>query len=124
MEKGMEKEKNISIINYYLKVNIIRVLSGLENYMIVVGKIINELKREKSGRIKEYFNGKLTFDGEFLNNERNGKGKQYDWEGKLIFEGEYLNGKKWIGKERKYNDKKLILEVDYLIGKKIERKSI
>ena len=57
-----------------------------------------------------------------MNNERNGKGKQYDWEGKLIFEGEYLNGKKWIGKERKYNDKKLILEVEYLNGKKMKGK--
>ena len=34
------------------------------------------------------------FEGEYLNGERNGKGKEYDWTGKLIFEGEYLNGEK------------------------------
>ena len=34
------------------------------------------------------------FEGEDLNGERNGKGKEYDYNGKLIFEGEYLNGEK------------------------------
>ena len=29
-----------------------------------------------------------TFEGEYLNGEKNGKGKEYD-KGKLIFEGEY-----------------------------------
>ena len=36
------------------------------------------------------------FEGEYLNGERNGKGKEYDWNGNLIFEGEYLNGLKNI----------------------------
>ena len=30
----------------------------------------------------------------YLNGKRNGKGKEYDSNGKLIFEGEYLNGKR------------------------------
>ena len=53
-----------------------------------------------NGKGKEYGeNGKLKFEGEYLNGKRNGKGKEY-YNGKLVFEGEYLydirNGK---GKE-------------------------
>ena len=29
-----------------------------------------------------------------MNGKRNGKGKEYDKEGKLIFEGEFINGKR------------------------------
>ena len=36
---------------------------------------------------KEYYNDKLVFEGEYLNDLRNGKGKEYS-EDKLIFEGE------------------------------------
>ena len=42
--------------------------------------------------------GKLRFEGEYLNGERNGKGKEY-WNGNLIFEGEYLYGKRLKGKK-------------------------
>ena len=35
----------------------------------------------------------LIFEGEFLKDERNGKGKEYI-DGKLVFEGHYLNGKR------------------------------
>ena len=45
----------------------------------------------------------LKYEGEYLNGERNGKGKEYDIKGNLIFEGEYLNGtiKK---KEKRYKN--------------------
>ena len=47
------------------------------------------------GKCKEYsYNGKLIFEGEYLNGKRNGKGKEYGYNGNLIFEGKYLNGKK------------------------------
>ena len=51
--------------------------------------------KEGKGLVKEYdsLNRKLKFEGEYLNGERNGKGKEY-WNGELIFEGEYLNGKR------------------------------
>ena len=74
-----------------------------------LGNVIYELKDGK-GLIKEYneFNededeneyNHLKFEGEYLNGERNGKGKQY-FNGQLIFEGEYLNGKK-NGKGKEY----------------------
>ena len=58
------------------------------------GNIIYELINGK-GKVKEYYyNGKLIFEGEYLNGERKGKGKEY-YNGKLKFEGEYLKGKVW-----------------------------
>ena len=36
----------------------------------------------------------MRFEGEYLNDKRNGKGKEYDENGKLVFEGEYIQGKK------------------------------
>jgi len=34
------------------------------------------------------------FEGEYLNGERNGEGKEYDYNGNLIYDGQYLNGKR------------------------------
>ena len=44
----------------------------------------------QDGKGKEYnaINGKLIFEGEYVNGKRNGKGKEY-CDGKLRFEGEY-----------------------------------
>ena len=78
---------------------------------ILKNEIIYELK-EGNGYIKEYdlFSGNhLLFEGEVLNGERNGKGKEYDFNGKIIFEGEYLNGKRWNGKG--FKDDKIIYEL-------------
>ena len=45
--------------------------------------------------MKEYYDdGKIEFEGEYLNGERNGKGKEYNKNGKLEFEGEYLNSER------------------------------
>ena len=64
-------------------------------------------------------NGKLKFEGEYLNEERHGKGKEYNKYGKLIFEGEYKQGKKWNGKVIEYNDKgELEFEDEYLNGER------
>ena len=61
------------------------------------------LNGKKNGNIKEYYyDGKLAFEGEYLNGEINGKGKNYFKNGLLSFEGEYLNGKKWNGKYTEY----------------------
>ena len=58
------------------------------------GNKIYEL-RNGTGNGKEYFpNGKLIFEGEYLNGRRNGKGKEYE-NGKLILEGEYKSDKRW-----------------------------
>ena len=54
------------------------------------------LNGQRNGKGKEYdiFTGKKKFEGEYLNGQRNGKGKEYDKDGELEYEGEYLNGKK------------------------------
>ena len=54
---------------------------------------------EGKGHIKEdnpnFDYNEIIFEGEYINGERNGKGKEYDDIG-LIFEGEYINGKRLL----------------------------
>ena len=62
------------------------------------------LNVEKNGKVNEYaYSGKLEFEGEYLNGEKNGKAIEYDAFGEKIFEGEYLKGKKWNGKIYEYH---------------------
>ena len=50
---------------------------------------------EKKWKRKKYhYSGKLKFEGEYVDDLKNGKGKEYNYNGKLIFEGEYFNGEK------------------------------
>ena len=64
-------------------------------------------------------NGVLEYEGELLNGEINGKGKEYDVDGNLLFEGEYLYGERWNGKGREYDfDGILLFKGEYLEGKK------
>ena len=48
----------------------------------------------------------LMFEGEYLNGERNGKGKEY-YEDELEYEGEFLNGRRQ-GRGKEYDEGKLI----------------
>ena len=45
----------------------------------------------------------LKYEGEYLNGQRHGKGKEYNKYGDLIYEGDYLNGKKH-GQGKEYYD--------------------
>jgi len=55
-----------------------------------------------------YDNGKLKFEGEYLNGNRNGMGKEFYDNGKLEYRGDYLNGER-NGKRYYYlNFEKLI----------------
>ena len=93
----------------------------------------------KNGKGKEFYwnTGQLRFEGQYLNELRNGNGNEYYNNGKLKFEGEYLYGKRWNGKGydienniiyeikdgkgliKEYNDwGKLIFEGEYLNGKR------
>ena len=74
-------------------------INGMEKKYSKNGKIYLEMK-DGSGKGKEYYyDGKLKFEGEYLNGKRKGKGKEYDYGGKLVFEGEYINGKNGMEKE-------------------------
>ena len=99
--------------------------------LIFDGEYLNGVKH---GRGKEYKNGKLSFQGIFLNNKYwfgkrydisgnniytlankiNGKGRSYYFDGKLEFEGEYLNGKRNGRGVEYYKNKKKIFEGKYL----------
>ena len=82
-------------------------------------EIVYQIKDGK-GYAKEYnwFNGHLIYEGEYLNGERNGKGKEYNSEDELIFEGEYVNGYRWNGKGKEYNYYgELMFEGEYINGK-------
>ena len=78
---------------------------------------IYEIKEGK-GFIKDYFIGcLLKFEGEYLNQEKNGKGKEYEIIGvvnNLIFEGEYLNGKRNGKGKEYYNNGNIKFEGEYL----------
>ena len=88
-----------------------------------------EIKNGK-GYIKEYDNeGKFIFEGEYLNGERNGIGKEYflikensNYSNPdniiLKFEGEYLNGQRHGKGKEYYENKNLKFEGEYLNGKK------
>ena len=74
------------------------------------------LNGEAYRKVKEYNeDGKLKFEGEYLNDKKNGKGKEYK-DGKLIFEGEYLYGFRLRGKF--YIKERLEYEGEYLFDKK------
>ena len=77
--------------------------------------------QDKNGIIKEYCNGLLSYEGEYLNDKRNGKGKEYDYSGKILFEGEYKNGERWNGKIKEliihYEDE-IKFEGEYKNGEK------
>ena len=84
------------------------------------GNIIYKLNNG-TGNVKEYnIVGRLIYEGGYLNGEKNGKGKEYNYfQERLKFEGEYLNGKR-NGKGREYwNNGELKFEGEYLNGERI-----
>ena len=58
------------------------------------------LNREGNGRGKEYNkeNFILEYEGEYSNGLRHGKGKKYKKQKELLFDGEFFEGKRWTGK--------------------------
>ena len=86
---------------------------SINNYMYFQGKC---KEYDSYGKGKEY--GNLIFEGEYLNGERNGKGKAYDCDGNLIFEGEYLNGQRNGKVKEYYKDGTLKFEGEYLNDKR------
>ena len=61
-----------------------------DNNLIYKGEYLNE---KRNGKGKEFKDNLMIFEGEYKNGKRNGKGKEYDY-GKIIFDGEYKNGKR------------------------------
>ena len=65
------------------------------------------LNGERNGKGKEYYhNYVFKYEGEYINGKRYGKGKEYYENGNLKFEGEYTNGDIWNGNGYNYYGKK------------------
>ena len=110
----LEEKIKLKIIKYNKKLqNNIDI--KLNNYKFYTEKYIIYENKFKG---KEYYgySNNLLFEGEYINGEKNGKGKEYHYNSKLKFEGEYLNDKK-IGKGKEYYENgKLLFEGEYLNG--------
>ena len=77
------------------------------------------LNGRKDSKGKLYDNGKVIYEGELSNGLKYGKGKEFDDNGNLIFEGEYLKDKRWNGKGKEFDDNgNLIFEGEYYCGEK------
>ena len=75
-----------------------------------------------NGKRKQYYYGTFLYEGEYLNNERNGKGKENNINAQFKYEGKYLNGKRnGKGKELLSNGK-FGFEGDYLYNHRIKGK--
>ena len=108
------KKKLYMIINskYYQK----KLGINLETYKKQSGKY---KIGSKNGFGKEFSleTNKLIFEGEYINNRRNGKGKEYYKEGHLKLVGEYLKGNLIKAKEFYFNGK-IKFEGNYLNRKR------
>ena len=103
--KSLQNNIGINIINYKIfngkyvvkeKGNIILEYDRYDNTLIFVGEYLNG---QRNGKGREYYkNGPKKFEGEYLNGQRHGKGKEYGENWEITFEGEYRNGKRWNAK--------------------------
>ena len=61
----------------------------MNGVLLFEGEYLND---EKNGIGKEYFNGRVKCEANYLNGKKHGKFKEYDNNGNLVFEGEFENG--------------------------------
>ena len=73
-----------------------KVNANINNYKLFKRKYVTY---DKDGLAREYdlYDNELRYKGEYLNGERNGKGKEYYGNCPMLFEGEFKHGKKWNG---------------------------
>ena len=79
------------------------------------GKIKYIINNGKGNTIEFNFygiHGLRKYEGEYSDGEKNGKGKEYDYNDKLIYEGEFLNGYR-NGNGKEYINNKLIEKSKY-----------
>ena len=82
------------------------------------GKKVYEIKNGMGNIIEYNYKGEKIFEGEYLNGRRYGKEFRNN---EIIFEGEYKDDQK-DGKGKEFNDKKVIFDGEYLKGKKFKGK--
>ena len=72
--------------------------------MIFEGEYLNDIRYAKG---KEFYDKwTVRIWRVYLEGEKNGNGKEYHKNGKLKFEGSYIKGNKWNGIGNDYEDKK------------------
>ena len=110
------KKRQLKLIKYNKRLqNILNV--NLFHYKIFSGKYT---LYKGIGIYKEFnaLNDLLLYEGNYLNGQRNGKGKEYDKRGNLIYEGEYLKGKRWDGNLKNYYENgNVLFDCEYINGK-------
>ena len=116
-----------SLVDDRIKLQLIKKNKNLKNLLdiniIQYKRLSKKLKvYEENNKGKEYdcYINEILFKGEYLNNERNGIGKEYNYLQQVIFEGEYKNGKRNGKGKEYYNKNKLKFEGVFLNGKKWE----
>ena len=89
---NLNEKIKLKTIKYNKKLQKINDIN-LNDYKNFSGRYI---KYDLDGKGKEYFsdNGRSIYEGEYLNGERYGKGKEFNDDGEIKFVGEYLNGKR------------------------------
>jgi len=114
-EYNEDKENKYSTYNYVYQEYLNLKNKIVDKKIIFEGEYSNG--ERKFGYIWKYSDlGILLCEGEFLNGEINGKGKEYS-DLELIFEGNFLNGKR-NGKGKEYTNNELIFEGNFLNGKR------
>ena len=117
--------KNIcSYINIRRNMVLFKYNKKIQNYLnisindyIKLSGIYFEGEKNGSGKEFNYENDELIFEGEYVKGKRNGKGKEYRFS-KLKYEGNFVDGiRNGEGKEYDYNGL-LIFKGEYLNGKK------
>ena len=83
---------------------------GQDEHKLGVGSMENLQNKNITRNYFDFQN--LVFEGEYLNGEINGKGKEYHLND-IIFEGEYFKGKK-NGNGKEYNFNQIKFEGEYL----------
>jgi len=91
----IDEKRKLKLLKYCKNIRN-KVGIDLLNYKLLSERYFIYETKEK-GKEYDSYNDRLIYEGEYLNGERNGKGKEYNKVGKLIFVGEFKKGKRWDG---------------------------
>ena len=113
--ENIKSKKNIgkSIESLYILKDVFSFLSKKQKLEIIIYN--KDLQNKLDINIGDY----KKIRGIYREDERNRKGKEYNWDGKLLFEGEYINGRRNGKGKEYYSNGNLLFEGDYINGKRI-----